>query len=86
MNVQAPIVIYLTKNGQTKIEVKFDHETLWLSLQQIAELFERDKSVISRHIKSIFDSGELIREATLAKNATAQLLINSRLLMQHISE
>ena len=46
--------------------------TLWLSLNQIATLFERDKSLISRHLKSIYKEGELIREATVAKNATVQ--------------
>jgi prophage maintenance system killer protein len=72
MNTQHPIVIYETENGQTQIEVRFDEETLWLNLLQISELFERDKSVISRHIKSIFDAGELVKEATVAKNATVQ--------------
>jgi hypothetical protein len=72
MNTQHPIVIYETENGQTQIEVRFDEETLWLNLLQISELFERDKSVISRHIKIIFDAGELVKEATVAKNATVQ--------------
>jgi len=67
---QNSIVIYETDNGQTHIEVTFEQDTLWLSLLQIADLFERDKSVISRHLKNIFDSGELVRDSVVAKNAT----------------
>jgi len=70
MMPQNSIVIYETENGQTHIEVMFDRDTLWLSLLQIAELFERDKSVISRHLKNIFDAGELVRDSVVAKNAT----------------
>ena len=47
-------------------------ETVWLSLDQMAELFQRDKSTISRHIKNVFEEGELIRESTVAKFATVQ--------------
>lgn len=54
------------------VQVRLEGETVWLSLQQLAELFERDKSVISRHLRNIYDSGELTREATVAKNATVQ--------------
>lgn len=67
------IVIYTCPENQTQIEVTFDNETIWLSLNQIAELFGRDKSVISRHLKKIFQTNELIFEATVAKNATVQL-------------
>ena len=56
----------------TKIEVTFDEDTVWLSLDQMAELFQRDKSTISRHIKNIFTEGELRPEATVAKFATVQ--------------
>ncbi|MEP0710867.1 MAG: RhuM family protein [Algoriphagus sp.] len=66
------IEIYQGPNGQTQIEVKFEGETFWLSLQQIAELYNRDKSVISRHIRNIYNEGELERESTVAKNATVQ--------------
>ncbi len=52
------------------VQVKFDNETVWLSLNQISELFDKDKSVISRHIKNVFKEGELEREAVVAKNAT----------------
>lgn len=52
--------------------MRLDRETVWLSLSQMTELFGRDKSVISRHLRKIFQSGELEREATVAKNATVQ--------------
>ena len=70
MKPTTDIVIYET--GEARVEVRFDRENLWLSLQQLADLFERDKSVISRHLRNIFASGELEREATVAKNATVQ--------------
>lgn len=54
------------------VEVRLEGETVWLSLQQLADLFDRDKSVISRHLKNIFDSRELDRDRTVAKNATVQ--------------
>jgi len=66
------IAIYQTDDGQTQIDVRVEKDTLWLTLLQIAELFNRDKSVISRHLKNIFDTGELPREATVAKIATVQ--------------
>lgn len=66
------IVIYNSPENLTQIEVKFDNETVWLSLNQISELFGRDKSVISRHLKKIYSDNELIFEATVAKNATVQ--------------
>ena len=53
------ILLYQTEDGQTKIDVKLAGETVWLTLNQMAELFQRDKSVVSRHIKNIFDEGEL---------------------------
>lgn len=70
MNTQNPIAIYQVEDGQTKIEVRVNNETLWLSLSQIAELFGRDKSVISRHLKNIFETGELDKNSVVAKNAT----------------
>ncbi len=73
MKMQKSIVIYEVENGQTHIEVQLDKDTLWLNLLQIADLFERDKSVISRHLKNIFDTGELDKNATVAKNATVQI-------------
>ena len=69
---QSNIIMYTTEDGLTKIEVTFDEDTVWLSLDQMAELFQRDKSTISRHIKNIFTEGELRPEATVAKFATVQ--------------
>lgn len=66
------IIMYTTEDGLTKIEVTFDGDTVWLSLDQMAKLFQRDKSTISRHIKNIFSEGELRQEATVAKFATVQ--------------
>lgn len=65
-----PIVIY--ENADQAVEVRLDarQETVWLSLQQLADVFGRDKSVISRHLKNIFRDSELDREAVVAKNAT----------------
>lgn len=64
------IIMYTTEDGLTKIEVSFDDETVWLSADQMAELFQRDKSTISRHIKNIFVEGELIRDSVVANYAT----------------
>jgi prophage maintenance system killer protein len=64
------IAIYQTDDGQTQIEVRMERDTLWLSLQQIADLFGRDKSVISRHLKNIFERNELEQVSVVAKNAT----------------
>jgi hypothetical protein len=70
MNDEQQLIIFEGDAGQ--VEVRLEGETVWLSLPQMAELFARDKSVISRHLKNIFATGELTREATVAKNATVQ--------------
>jgi len=64
------IQLFTSADGQAQLQVALEHETVWLSLQQLTELFARDKSVISRHLKNIFDSNELQREAVVAKKAT----------------
>lgn len=66
------MLIYQTEDGLTKIDVNMQNETVWLSLDQMADLFQRDKSTISRHIKNIFDEGELDRNSTVAKFATVR--------------
>ena len=66
------ILMYTTEDGVTKVEVTFDNDTVWLSLDQIADLFQRNKSTISRHIKNIFAEGESVRESAVAKFATVQ--------------
>ncbi len=72
MDNRGEIIIYQTEEGLTKINVNLQNETVWLSLDQMAELFQRDKSTISRHIKNIFIEGELVRESTVANFATVQ--------------
>lgn len=51
------ILMYTTEDGLTKVEATFENDTVWLSLDQMAELFQRDKSTISKHIKKIFEDG-----------------------------
>ena len=70
VNLNSEIVMYQTEDGLTKIETTFDSDTVWLSIDQMAELFQRDKSTISRHIKNIFNEGELIRNSVVANFAT----------------
>lgn len=69
----APLLLYQTQDGRTRLEVRVEGETVWLSLNQMAELFQRDKSVISRHIKNVFGEGELSPAATVARFATVQI-------------
>jgi len=64
------IILYQSRDGNTSLEVRLEGDTLWLSLNQMAGLFDRDKSVISRHLANIYKSGELDREATVAFFAT----------------
>ena len=70
MDNRGKIVIYQTKDRKTSIDVKLENETVWLTLSQITELFDRDKSVVSRHISNVFREGELDRNSVVAKNAT----------------
>lgn len=72
MDNYGEMLIYQTEDGLTKIDVSMQDETVWLSLEQMADLFQRDKSTISKHIKNIFEDGELVRESTVAKFATVQ--------------
>ena len=66
------MLIYQSADGNIKIDVRFEKETVWLSLDQMATLFGRDKSTISRHVKNVFEEGELSPEATVANFATVQ--------------
>ena len=70
MDNHGEMLIYQTEDGLTKIDVNMQNETVWLSLDQMADLFQRDKSTISRHIKNIFDEGELDRNSVVANFAT----------------
>ena len=69
MENESDIIIYQTNDGLTKVDVKFEGETVWLSQEQMAALFQRDKSVITRHIHNIYKEGELELESTSAKYA-----------------
>ena len=66
------LVLYTSADGTVRLEIQLEQETVWLSLNQLAELFGRDKSVISRHLRNIYQEGELDRQVTVAKNATVQ--------------
>jgi len=71
-NYNGEILLYQTEDGETRIEAHMVNESVWLSLSQMAELFQRDKSVISRHISNVFEEGELQQAATVANFATVQ--------------
>ena len=73
MEEKGSIILYTTPDGDSKIEVTLQGETVWLTLDQMAELFQRNKSTISRHIKNIFETGELNADSTVAFFATVQM-------------
>ena len=60
------IILFKTRGGETKIEVRLANESVWLTADQMAELFQRNKSTISRHIKNVLESGELQRNSVVA--------------------
>ena len=66
---KADMIIYTTEDGLTKVETTFDGDTVWLSIDQMAELFQRDRSVIGKHVRNIFQEGELEKESVWAKFA-----------------
>ena len=66
---ESNIIMYTTEDGLTKIETTFDGDTVWLSIEQMAELFQRDRSVIGKHVRNIFKEGELQKESVWAKFA-----------------
>mgnify|MGYP002554458448 CR=1 FL=1 len=70
MKQKAELVIFKAQDGNVKLDVNIENETVWLSLDQMSELFERDKSTISRHIKNIFKDGELSQGSVVANFAT----------------
>ena len=63
------ILMYTTEDGLTKIEATFENDTVGLSIDQMAELFQRDRSVIGKHVRNIFKEGELNKESVWAKFA-----------------
>ncbi|MBP8866603.1 MAG: virulence RhuM family protein [Propionivibrio sp.] len=66
-------VVFNSKDGKLSVNVQFDEDTAWLSIDQMATLFDRDKSTISRHIKNVYGDGELEQNRTVAKFATVQI-------------
>lgn len=70
--VKSQFLLFQTEDGQTRIEVRLQDETVWLTINQMAELFQVDKSGVSRHLKNIYDTNELTKQATIAKFATVQ--------------
>ncbi len=69
---ESHIKIYQSEDGKAEINVQLYNDTIWLSLNQMVNLFERDKSVVSMHINNIYKENELLREATVAKYVTVQ--------------
>lgn len=72
VNEKGQILLYQTANGASRIEVRLQNETVWLTLDQMAELFQRNKSTISRHIKNILETAELQTDSTVAFFAMVQ--------------
>ena len=70
MDDKGQFLLYQTPDGDSQIEVKLQNDTVWLSLDQMAELFQRNKSTISRHIKNVLEDGELEEDSVVAKFAT----------------
>lgn len=66
------IILYQTEDGKSRIEVTLCNDTVWLTADQMAELFQRNNSAISRHIKNVFEDGELNPDSTVAFFATVQ--------------
>ena len=78
MDDKGQILLYRTANGTSRIEVRMQNETVWLTLDQMVELFQRNKSTISRHIKNILETAELQADSTVAFFATVQAEGNRR--------
>ncbi len=87
MDRKSHIELFKLESGETEISVKLEDDTVWLSLNQMSDLFQRDKSVISRHINNIYKEQELVRKATVAKYATVQIEGNREIerLIEHFS-
>ena len=69
MGTNNQIVVYQTADNQTQVDVHMENETVWLTQAQMAELFQKDRTVISRHIRNVFNEGELEEQSTCAKFA-----------------
>lgn len=73
MEHSSEILLYQTTNGETKIDVRLENETVWLNQNQLQELFQTDRTSIVKHIRNIYESGELLEQATSAKIAQVQI-------------
>jgi hypothetical protein len=69
MKPKSELILYQTQDNRTRIEVRLENETVWLTQAQLAELFQRERSVITKHIRNIFEEGELVEEAVCANYA-----------------
>ena len=67
---KSDLIIYQTEDGLTRIQARFENETVWLNRQQIASLFDRDVKTIGKHINNVFNEAELIKDSVIAKYAT----------------
>ena len=84
---ESNLLMYTTEDGLTKIEATFVNDTVWLSVEQMAELFQRDRSVIGKHIRNIFKEGELKKESVWAKFAhTAYSVIRKGFLEKSVGD
>lgn len=72
-------LLYQTPDGDSQIEVKLQHDTVWLSLDQMAELFQRNKSTISRHVKNVLEDGELEEKSVVAFLQQLHLIVKHTL-------
>ena len=77
MDTNNQIVVYQTADNQTQIEVHMENETVWLTQAQMAELFQKDRTVISRHIRNVFNEGELDESLVCAKFALPKKYIEA---------
>ena len=71
MKPKSELILYQTQDNRTRIEVRLENETVWLTQAQLAELFQRERSVITKHIRNIFEDGELVEAAVCANYAQA---------------
>lgn len=69
MKPKSELILYQTEDNRTRIEVRLENETFWLTQAQMAELFQRERSVITKHIRNIFEEGELVEKAVCANYA-----------------
>ena len=76
------ILLYKTANQDVKLEVLIENETIWLNQKQLCELFGRDKSVISRHIKNIYNENELDELSTVAKMQQFKKRVHEKLFVR----